>query len=161
MCGIAGIFNKDNASFGVAEALFAEQHRGQDSAGLVSSDGSSLHGHFGLGLVKDTFSQEKLKSLPGPMAIGHVRYPTQGPVSLCNCQPHIFSLEGREIFALASNGDITNLPELTAEIEKEGFALQGDNDAEVMAKFIGIMAFHRKMGLVEAVYLWMEKALGA
>lgn len=161
MCGIAGIFNKENASFGVAEALFAEQHRGQDSAGLVSWDGGGLHSHFGLGLVKDTFSQEKLRSLPGSMAIGHVRYPTQGPVSLCNCQPHIFSLDGKAVFALASNGDITNLPELREEIEKEGFVLEGDNDAEVMAKFVGIAAFRRNLGLVEAIYLLMEKALGA
>lgn len=161
MCGIAGIFNKENASYGVAEALFAEQHRGQDSAGLVSWDGSGLHSQFGLGLVKDTFSQEKLKGLPGSMAIGHVRYPTQGPVSLCNCQPHVFSLDGKPVFALASNGDITNLPELKDEIENAGLRLDGDNDAEVMAKFIGIYAFKKNMGLVEAIYSLMEKAMGA
>jgi amidophosphoribosyltransferase len=161
MCGIAAIFNKNNSSYGVVEALFAEQHRGQDSAGIVSSDGRRLYSHFGLGLVKDTFSDEKLKGLPGEMAMGHVRYPTQGPVSLCNCQPHIFSLDGVPVFALASNGDITNLPELQEEIERDGLKPEGSNDAEVMAKFIGVNAYTKKMGIVDAIYLWMEKARGA
>jgi amidophosphoribosyltransferase len=161
MCGIAALFNRENASFGVVESLFAQQHRGQDSAGVVSSDGEKLFSHFGLGLVKDTFKNEILQNLQGEIAIGHVRYPTQGKVSLCNCQPHIFRFDGEEIFALASNGDITNLPELSEEITKEGLKIEGENDAEIMTKFIGLQIAKKNFSLIEAIYLWMEKAKGA
>lgn len=161
MCGIAALFNKDNSAFGVVESLFAEQHRGQDSAGIVSSDGEKIYSHFGLGLVKDTFKEDILQNLKGNLAIGHVRYPTQGKVSLCNCQPHIFRFNGEDIFALASNGDITNLPELAEEITKEGLSIEGENDAEVIAKFIGLYFSKKNFSLVDAIYLWMEKAKGA
>lgn len=161
MCGIAALFNKDNASFGVVESLFAEQHRGQDSAGLVSTDGNKLYSHFGIGLVKDTFKENMLQNLKGDKAIGHVRYPTQGRVSLCNCQPHIFSFNGDDIFAVASNGDLTNLPELSEEILKEGLKIEGENDAEVIAKFLGLYIAKKNFSIVDAIYLFMEKAMGA
>lgn len=161
MCGIAALFNTVNASFGVVESLFAEQHRGQDSAGIVSTDGIKFHSHFGLGLVKDTFKNEILQKLQGNIAIGHVRYPTQGKVSLCNCQPHIFSYNGDDFFAVASNGDITNLPELTKEIIENGLTIEGENDGEVMSKFIGLYVSKKKFSYVDAIYTWMEKAQGA
>ncbi|MCX7830457.1 MAG: amidophosphoribosyltransferase [Acidobacteria bacterium] len=158
---MAALFNKDNASFGVVESLFAEQHRGQDSAGIVSTDGEQLYSHFGLGLVKDTFKTEILQNLKGKLAIGHVRYPTQGKVSICNCQPHIFKDSGEGVFALASNGDITNLPELAEEIRSHEIKIEGENDAEVIAKFIGLHHKKKNLSLVDAIYLWMEKAKGA
>ncbi len=161
MCGIAAFFKRDNAAFSVVESLFAEQHRGQDSAGLVSTDGTRLYSHFGLGLVKDTFKEEILQNLKGERAIGHVRYPTQGRVSLSNCQPHIFSFNGEDIFAVASNGDLTNLPELSEEILQEGLKLEGENDAEVIAKFLGLYTTKKKFSIVDAIYLFMEKAMGA
>lgn len=161
MCGIAALFNKENASFGVVESLFAQQHRGQDSAGIVSSDGEKLFSHFGIGLVKEIFKNEILQYLQGKSAIGHVRYPTQGRVSLCNCQPHIFNFNKQNIFALASNGDITNLPELMEEITNEGFKIEGENDAEVMAKFIGLLIVKKNFSFIDAIYHFMEKAQGA
>lgn len=161
MCGIAGIFNKENAAFSVVESLFAEQHRGQDSAGIVTTDGIELYSHFGLGLVRDTFKEETLLNLKGSCAIGHVRYPTQGKVTLKNCQPHIFSIDGKKIFALASNGDITNLPELKEKILKGGIVVEGENDGEIMTKFIGLHYAKNNLSLMESIYLWMEMAQGA
>lgn len=161
MCGIASLIGKEDAAFSVVEELFAEQHRGQDSAGLVSTDGKSFYSHFGLGLVRETFREGVLKTLKGERAIGHVRYPTQGPVSLDNCQPHIFYHKGEPLFALASNGDITNLLDLKKIIEREGITFKGENDAEVIANFIGLFVVKRGLAFFEAIYEFMNEAYGA
>ncbi len=161
MCGIAALFNKENASMSVVEALFAEQHRGQDSCGVVSSTGKNLYSCFGLGLVRETFKEENLKPLQGNLAIGHVRYPTQGPVSILNCQPSIFEWEGKKIFAVASNGDLTNLPELSQEIKSENIPIEGSNDAEVISKYIGLQLKVKNKNIVDSIFSFIEKASGA
>ncbi len=161
MCGIAGIFGREEASGWVAEALFAQQHRGQDSCGVASADSGALRRHRGLGLVREALGPETLRRLPGAAAIGHVRYPTQGGATLENAQPHLFMKDGVPRFALASNGDITNLPELRREIEARGYALDGTNDAEVIAKAIGIWAFEDGLGLDGAIARWMRRGTGA
>ena len=161
MCGIAGVHKKDGAAAFVAEALFAEQHRGQDSCGVVSSGASGLHLCKGLGLVKDVLTPEAVTSLPGDSAIGHVRYPTQGAPTLENAQPHIFERDVRALFAIASNGDLTNLPELREIIESHGYKLEGSNDGEVIAKAIGVWAYDDGLGLEEAIAKWVRTGRGA
>jgi len=161
MCGIAGLFARDSAASWTAEALFAQQHRGQDSCGLVSADGAGLHRHRGLGLVREVLTPASLAGLAGRAAIGHVRYPTQGAATIENAQPHFFVKDGVPLFAVSSNGDITNLPELRREIEAHGYTLEGTNDAEVIAKAIGVWAFVDGEGLEAAIAHWMRAGGGA
>jgi amidophosphoribosyltransferase len=161
MCGIAGIFGQQGAAAWACEALFAQQHRGQDSCGLASVDGPSIFRYRGIGLVRDVITQSVLERLPGQGAIGHVRYPTQGRATIENAQPHLFSREGRPLFALASNGDITNLPDLRRELEARGCTFEGTNDGEVIAKAIGVWAFEDGKGLDGAIDQWMQRGMGA
>ena len=161
MCGIAGVFGKENAAGWTTEALFAQQHRGQDSCGLAAAEGGTLRQYRGLSLVRECITNDVLKSLPGAAAIGHIRYPTQGRPSEENAQPHLFVKDGSPLFALASNGDITNLPELGAEVEARGYKLEGTNDGEVIAKCIGVWAFEDGLGIEAAIAKWMERGRGA
>jgi len=161
MCGVAGVFGQSEAASWTCEALFAQQHRGQDSCGLCASDGERLHLFKGMGLVKEAVPPSLLKELPGHGAIGHVRYPTQGEATLPNAQPFLFVKDGTPLFALASNGDITNLPELREEIEKRSYRFDGTNDGEVIAKAIGSWAFDDGMGIEAAIAKWMRVGMGA
>lgn len=162
MCGIAGVYGQPEcATAWVCEALFAQQHRGQDSCGIASTDGQRLVRFRGLGLVREALTTEVLAGLSGCSAIGHVRYPTQGRATCENAQPHVFVRNGEPLFAVSSNGDITNLPELEAEIRRRGHELEGTNDAEVIAKAIGIWAFDDGLGLDAAIAKWMRTGLGA
>ncbi len=161
MCGIAGLFGLDDAAAAVTEALFAQQHRGQDSCGVASAGEAGVHRFRGLGLVREALTASVISGLPGRAAIGHVRYPTQGRATCENAQPHVFERDGQALFALSSNGDITNLPELSEEIVRRGYALEGTNDAEVIAKCIGIWAFDDGMGLKAAIARWMREGKGA
>lgn len=161
MCGIAGIYDHDDAATWTAEALFAQQHRGQDSCGLAVSDGAGLLCHRGMGMVRDALTPAVLARLPGRSAIGHVRYPTQGAAVVENAQPHLFVRDGKTLFALSSNGDITNLPELRREIEGRGYSFDGTNDAEVITKAIGIWAYEEGHGLEAAILRWLKTGQGA
>lgn len=161
MCGIAGIYNHDDAAVWTAEALFAQQHRGQDSCGLTSTDGARLYRHRGMGMVREVLAPRELVRLPGRSAVGHVRYPTQGAAVVENAQPHLFVRGGEALFSVSSNGDITNLPELRWGIESRGYTLEGTNDAEVIAKSIGIWAYEDGDGLERAIQRWLQTGRGA
>jgi amidophosphoribosyltransferase len=161
MCGVAGVFGQDEAARWTCEALFAQQHRGQDSCGIASADGEAIRHFRGLGLVREALTHEVLRGLPGRCAIGHVRYPTQGAALVENAQPHVFAKDGVPRFALASNGDITNIHALSAEILRRGYVLEGTNDGEVIAKTIGIWAFEDGMGIEAAIRRWVDVGLGA
>lgn len=161
MCGIFAIFGQARAARFASEGLFAQQHRGQDACGLAAWDGAEIRRHRGVGLVREVLSEGVLSGLPGDCALGHVRYPTQGPPTLENAQPHLFSLGGRVRFALASNGDITNLGELSDLLTERGYTLEGTNDAEVIAKCVGAWAFEDGLGVEAAVARWMRMARGA
>ncbi|MDO8643618.1 MAG: amidophosphoribosyltransferase, partial [bacterium] len=87
MCGVIGIYNHPEAANLAYLGLYALQHRGQESAGIVSSDGQKLRQHLSMGHVADIFSSEVLQKLPGQSAIGHVRYSTTGESAFTNCQP--------------------------------------------------------------------------
>ncbi len=161
MCGIAGVFGQPDASRRATEALFAQQHRGQDSCGLATSNGERIQRHRGIGLVREVLKPPLLAKLEGIHAVGHVRYPTQGVATTENAQPHLFVHDGTMQFAVVSNGDLTNLPELREIISSRGYRLDGTNDGEVIAKAIGIWAFEDGLGIEEAIRKWMNTGRGA
>ncbi len=99
-CGIFGIYNHPEAAKITYLGLYALQHRGQESAGIVSADGNRLFTHRGLGLVADVFDQDSLDKLKGTMAIGHVRYSTTGSNIISNCQPIVINYKCGELAIL-------------------------------------------------------------
>ena len=106
MCGIAGIVGTTPVAGRLYEALTVLQHRGQDAAGIVTSDGSRLHLRKELGLVSDVFRREHMLRLHGTVGIAHVRYPTAGTDSVAEAQP--FYVNSPYGIALAHNGNLTN-----------------------------------------------------
>jgi amidophosphoribosyltransferase len=134
-CGVFGIFGHPEAAKLTYLGLHALQHRGQESAGIVSSDGKKLHSHRGLGLVADVFTRDALETLPGPRSIGHVRYSTFGGAGLKNAQP--FSVDyARGSLAIAHNGNLVNGAELRAELEEQGSIFQSTSDTEVIVHLV-------------------------
>jgi len=133
MCGIFGIFGHPEASKLAALGLHALQHRGQESAGLVTSDGGALHARTRMGLATAGFSQADFASLPGASAIGHVRYATTGDSTLENAQP-LVSEGGTGAVAVAHNGNLTNHAELRAYVEASGAQFRTGLDTEVILR---------------------------
>ena len=118
-CGVFGIFGHPDAANLTYLGLYALQHRGQESAGIVSSDGKRLYGEKAMGLVADIFNEDRIKKLPGHMAIGHNRYSTAGGSFAINIQPILvnFALGG---LAVAHNGNLVNAGILKDELEAYG-----------------------------------------
>jgi len=131
MCGIFGIFNHPEASNLTYLGLYALQHRGQESAGIVSSDGKSLHHYRQMGLVSEIFTRDVLKKLIGKSAIGHVRYSTAGSSELKNAQPFVVDY-ARGGMAIAHNGNLTNAAVIRSELESSGSIFQSNMDTEVI-----------------------------
>ncbi len=156
-CGIFGAVGHEEASFLNYYGLHALQHRGQESCGICSSYGGRFHHRRGMGLVKEVFTQEHLEELPGVAAIGHVRYSTSGESHLVNAQPLIFRYRGGEL-AIATNGTLTNAPELRAELESEGSIFQTTSDTEVLAHLV---ARSREASLEEDVFQALNRLDGA
>lgn len=129
-CGLFGIFNHEDAARLAYFGLYAQQHRGQESAGIVTLDHGVMHDYKGMGLVPDVFSEEILDNLKGSTAIGHVRYSTTGKSSARNAQPLMAHFQGQDI-AIAHNGNIVNAAELREELEKKGAIFATGNDSEV------------------------------
>ncbi|MGB9612709.1 MAG: amidophosphoribosyltransferase [Candidatus Margulisiibacteriota bacterium] len=131
-CGIYGIysFNGDELAKPVYYGLFALQHRGQESAGIYTSDGKQFRGWVGMGLVNVVFNEENLKDLRGHIAIGHVRYSTTGSSVLVNAQPVVVESKFGPL-ALAHNGNLVNTPQLRAELPNYPF--RSTTDSEVIA----------------------------
>src|SRR5215831_5776182 len=115
-CGLFGVFNHPEAANLVYLGLYALQHRGQESAGIAASDGIGLHVEKAMGWVSDVFGPERLKRLPGRLAMGHVRYSTAGTSTLRNAQP-ISASFARGPIALAHNGNLVNAEKLRQELE--------------------------------------------
>jgi len=134
-CGVFGIYNNLEASNLTYLGLHALQHRGQESAGIVTSDGANLHKHRDMGLVSDIFSEEVLSGLPGKYAIGHVRYSTTGSSQLKNMQPIVINYSKGPL-AIAHNGNLTNAKALRDELEGEGAIFQSTTDTEVIVHLI-------------------------
>ena len=130
-CGIFGVYGHPEAANLTYLGLYALQHRGQEGAGIVSSDGKALYYHRDMGLVADIFDQDTLRKLPGSMAIGHVRYSTTGSSHPKNVQPLIFDYS-RGGVAIAHNGNLTNAGLIRKELESEGAIFQSTSDTEVI-----------------------------
>ncbi len=157
-CGVLGVFtpNQDAASVAFF-GLFALQHRGQESAGIAVSDGSTVRMHKDMGLVNQVFSQETLANMPGEMALGHTRYSTTGASVLRNAQPiYCQSLIGD--IAVAHNGNLINAKELREEMIAEGEQFDSTSDSELIAR---LLVRHIPEGPERAVGEVMRRCKGA
>lgn len=134
-CGIFGVYNHSEASNLAYLGLYALQHRGQEGAGICSSDGKHLHIEKSMGLVADIFTEKRLKRLPGHIAIGHNRYSTAGSSVLKNVQPIVANFALGSL-AIAHNGNLVNAAELKKELEQEGAIFQSTSDSEVVVHLI-------------------------
>jgi len=134
-CGVFGVFDHPEAANLTYLGLYAQQHRGQESAGIVATDGHSFNTHRGMGLVADIFKKSDIKQLTGHSSIGHVRYSTSGESGLRNCQPFSYEYAHGGI-ALCHNGNIVNAPEIRRELEKAGSIFQSTSDTEVAMHLI-------------------------
>ena len=130
-CGLFGVWNHAEAANVAYLGLYALQHRGQESAGIASTDGHHFQVEKAMGWVADVFSRERLKRLPGHRAIGHVRYSTAGSSNLRNAQP-ITGTTAHGPVAIAHNGNLVNAEALREELEKDGAVFQSSSDTEVI-----------------------------
>src|SRR5580658_6467919 len=130
-CGVFGVFGHPNAAELAYYGLYALQHRGQESAGIVSSDGKNFRAHRGMGLVSQIFNGEVLHDLIGNLAVGHTRYSTTGSSQLKNAQPLTVDCARGQI-AIAHNGNLTNASRLRDELEARGSIFQTTVDSEII-----------------------------
>src|SRR5712691_3429188 len=130
-CGVFGIYGHPNAAELTYYGLYALQHRGQESAGIVTSDGTQFHAHKGMGLVSQVFKGEILQKLTGQIAVGHTRYSTTGSSQLSNAQPLTVDCARGQI-AIAHNGNLTNAAHLREELEARGSIFQTTVDSEII-----------------------------
>jgi amidophosphoribosyltransferase len=140
-CGVFGVWNVPDAAAVTALGLHALQHRGQESAGIVTFDGDKFHSHRGLGSVGDNFGDQKvIDRLPGRTAIGHNRYATTGDTILRNVQPLYADFEFGG-FAVAHNGNLTNAHVLRRALVRRGCLFQSTTDSEVFIQLIAISLY--------------------
>jgi amidophosphoribosyltransferase len=160
-CGVFGIWalgrSEEAANFTYL-GLHALQHRGQESAGIVSTEGHALHVHRGMGLVADIFDAEALAKLPGGAAIGHVRYSTAGHSSLKNAQPIAIQYAGGPV-AVAHNGNLVNAEALRAELEGQGSIFQTTSDTEVIVHLMARARAASRPGTAEHLVGAVREAL--
>ncbi len=156
-CGVFGVFGHPEAANLAYLGLYALQHRGQEGAGICSSDGKQLYIEKAMGLVADIFSEKRLKKLPGYMAIGHNRYSTAGSSILKNVQPIVanFSLGA---LALAHNGNLVNANELRKSLETDGAIFQSTSDSEVV---VHLIAHSKGESFCERVIQALKEVSGA
>jgi len=134
-CGVFGVYGHPEAANLVYLGLYALQHRGQESAGIVSSNGKVLIAHRGMGLVADIFNSQVIEQLEGTTAIGHNRYSTTGSTTLKNCQPLVVEY-AKGGLALAHNGNLVNFDELRDQLQKSGSIFQSSSDSELIIHLI-------------------------
>ena len=156
-CGVVAIYQHPEAETLAYLGLHALQHRGQESAGIVTSDGMSLHIHKSMGLVADIFTEKKLSKIRGTLAIGHTRYSTAGDSALLNAQP-IMVQSNKGMIALAHNGNLTNAGEIRARMEAQGSIFQTSSDTEVI---VHLIAQSREQTLPDAIADALRKVEGA
>ncbi len=130
-CGVFGIYGHPNAAELTYYGLYALQHRGQESAGIVASDGRQFRKHVGMGLVPQVFTGELLHTLVGKMAVGHTRYSTTGSSHIQNAQPLTINCRVGPV-AIAHNGNLTNASQLREELEAKGQVFQTSVDSEII-----------------------------
>ena len=156
-CGVVAIYSHPEAETLAYLGLHALQHRGQESAGIVTSNGMALHIHKAMGLVADIFTEKKLAKLRGTLAIGHTRYSTTGDSALLNAQP-IMVQSNKGMIALAHNGNLTNAGEIRARMEAQGSIFQTSSDTEVI---VHLIAQSREHTLPEAMADALRRVEGA
>ncbi len=136
MCGVIGVYGVENAAELAYLGLYALQHRGQESAGIVAIDrGGEARCHRGMGLVQEVFPPSALRQLPGNIAIGHTRYSTTGSSVLSNAQPSLVHYHSGPL-ALAHNGNLTNAQALRDDLIRTGSIFQTSSDSEVLVHLI-------------------------
>jgi amidophosphoribosyltransferase len=156
-CGVFGVFGHPEAANLAYLGLYALQHRGQESAGIASTDGSVITFHKEMGQVADIFSEDILARLPGDCAIGHVRYSTTGSSELKNAQPFVVDFESGSI-AIAHNGNLVNAQQIKRELEINGSIFQSTMDTEVI---IHLIALSRRETIEERIVEALSRVRGA
>ncbi len=157
MCGIFGIEGQADASNFVYLGLYALQHRGQESSGIVSWDGARLHAERGMGEVADIFDPATLDRLPGRRALGHTRYSTAGSSIVANAQPIVVKTSMGPL-AVVHNGNLVNAVTLRQELEGEGSIFQTTSDTEVI---LHLMARNPRADVVDSLMTALERVRGA
>lgn len=157
MCGIFGIYNHRDASELVYLGLYSLQHRGQESAGIVSSDGQRFLSKIGQGEVQEVFTKEDLVRLNGRIAVGHTRYSTFGATDIKNAQPIVVKCS-KGLLALAHNGNLVNAKYLRKKLEQEGAIFQTTTDSEVI---LHLISHSKEKTLVEALKKVLPHLKGA
>src|SRR5450432_1217662 len=156
-CGVVAIYGHPEASKLAYLGLYALQHRGQESAGICTSDGTEIHIHKSMGHVADIFTSPVLATLPGELAIGHTRYSTAGDTVLLNAQPFsVFCNKGK--LAVAHNGNITNAAELRVDLERRGAIFQASSDTEVILHLMAHSSERTLAGALRDALLQLEGA---
>jgi amidophosphoribosyltransferase len=156
-CGIFAVYNHEEAAKVTYFGLYALQHRGQESAGIVVSDGERVIEHKAMGLVPDIFDEKTLERLTGNIALGHVRYSTTGSSLLVNAQPFRIQYAGKSL-AIAHNGNLINARRLRTELEDNGSIFQTTMDTEIV---LHLTAKAMKKGLEQAMINTMDTVKGA
>jgi amidophosphoribosyltransferase len=157
MCGIVGIFGHPEAATLAYLGLYALQHRGQESVGIVTADGDMLHRRARMGLVADVFSRDVLEQLPGNHAIGHVRYSTSGDSNPANAQPFLLQ-HHRGPIALAHNGNLVDAALVRDQLEGEGSIFQTTTDTETILHLVARSQAH---DVVDAIVEALSQLRGA
>ena len=134
-CGVVGVYGHEEAAKLVYLGLYALQHRGQESAGIVSTDGKDLYAHRAMGEVEEIFKPEVLNKLPGSAAIGHTRYSTAGDKALLNAQPIMIDCNKGKV-SIGHNGNLTNATEWRRKLEHRGSIFQTNSDTEVVVHLL-------------------------
>lgn len=158
-CGLFGIENHKDAARLTYFGLYAQQHRGQESAGIVSWDGRRMHEHKAMGLVHDVFSEADLaEKLKGGTAIGHVRYSTAGSSATRNAQPFMVS-HLDQMIAVAHNGNLVNAASLRRELEADGAIFMSGSDSEIFLHLI--VRYMRNMDVEDSIIAACSRVKGA
>jgi amidophosphoribosyltransferase len=157
-CGVCGLYASDAEVARLAFfALYALQHRGQESSGIVTVEDGVAHVHKGMGLVSQVFNEDNLRHLKGDLAIGHTRYSTTGAAQLCNAQPYLIETALGPL-GVAHNGNLTNAPALRRALLDRGVGLSSSSDSEVITQ---LLAGAAGRGWEERIAGLMDQAEGA
>jgi amidophosphoribosyltransferase len=156
-CGVFGIFGHPEAANMTYLGLYALQHRGQESAGIAASDGTQIRASRAMGYVADAFDEQALAAVPGPQAIGHVRYSTAGESKLSNAQPILIECAHGQI-AICHNGNLVNAGELREELVRQGSIFQSSSDTEVV---LHLYARSRAQNVPDAIVESVSQIQGA
>src|SRR6185436_4052695 len=156
-CGVFGIYGHADAARLTYLGLYALQHRGQESCGIVTSNGRQLVSERAMGHVRESFDQPRIDRLAGQSAMGHVRYSTAGEVSIRECQPFVVTCQHGEI-AICHNGNLPFAREERKRLEREGAIFSSTSDTEVVMHEV---ARSRAQGVVEAIPEVLRRTEGA